>query len=529
MLRLLLVELALAGVAAFCARLFFRGATGRLARRARTLGGRLRQGWRTEGEVARTALAVVFVAAAALRLYHIAQPIRYDEAYTYTYFASRSLVDAMSDYSLPNNHILHTLAAWVSTRVLGGAEWALRLPVLVAGIVLVALAWLAARRLAGRQAGVMAAALAACAPILVLYSTNARGYMFLCVAFVLLLIVGEALNRHEQRDLWLVAAVVTALGMYTVPVMLYPAGAVYLWVLVERVRRRGSAVLRPTVLAAAASGVVAVVLTVALYAPVLLRGNASDLTSNRFVTAKQAGDVVNEIPVFVASLHETLGLGMSWPLLAVALALCVVPMVRPSSSRLPLATLTACVLVWSLLVLLATRRLPPARTLLFLVPLGCILAGAGLAAVIEMVANARRVVLVPALAAIMVLVVGMGVAAQRVVFNSDETDWWGLHDGPQVTRFLLGEFREGDRILLSRTGPALDYYFRAYGGKPISAYTKPASKRLLLVVNEAHGQNVDSVLAGKRDIEWARREQAVRLRKFGWSSVFAIPSSQVAQ
>ena len=52
-------------------------------------------------------------------------------------FASLPLVDIFTSYHLPNNHILHTLCVRAATNVLGDAEWSLRLPALLAGVLAV--------------------------------------------------------------------------------------------------------------------------------------------------------------------------------------------------------------------------------------------------------------------------------------------------------------------------------------------------------------------------------------------------------
>ena len=114
-------------------------------------------------------------------------------------------------------------------------------------------AWLAARSLADRSAGVFAAAAVAVLPALVLYSTNARGYMLICLATLLLIWLGDRLLDAERLSQWAAIVVIGALGMWTAPVMLYPLGAMSLWLLVEHARTggaRGAARFAPRLAAA---------------------------------------------------------------------------------------------------------------------------------------------------------------------------------------------------------------------------------------------------------------------------------------
>src|SRR5262249_43061913 len=76
-----------------------------------------------------TALGIVLVIGTALRLYYsLAEPMRYDEAYTFNEYASPSLYDALSLYTFPNNHIFHSALVHLSILAFGDRPWAVRLP-----------------------------------------------------------------------------------------------------------------------------------------------------------------------------------------------------------------------------------------------------------------------------------------------------------------------------------------------------------------------------------------------------------------
>src|SRR5688500_15244040 len=88
--------------------------------------------WRASAAPLRAALVAIAVIAAAIRLYHVNQAMRLDEAQTFLDFAIRPLPDAISNYSAPNNHLLHTFLVWLSVRLFGYGEWAVRLPAFIA-------------------------------------------------------------------------------------------------------------------------------------------------------------------------------------------------------------------------------------------------------------------------------------------------------------------------------------------------------------------------------------------------------------
>ncbi|MFZ1996362.1 MAG: glycosyltransferase family 39 protein, partial [Solirubrobacteraceae bacterium] len=74
---------------------------------------------------------------------------------------------------------LYFLLVWAWAHGFGIGEVALRIPSMLAGVALVPIAYLSARELASRRAGVIAAALVTVNPFLIWYSQEARAYMLL--------------------------------------------------------------------------------------------------------------------------------------------------------------------------------------------------------------------------------------------------------------------------------------------------------------------------------------------------------------
>ena len=176
---------------------------------------------------------LVVVVAAALRIAYLDVPLRYDEATTYNNFVAKPLHVALANYSTPNNHLLHTFLAKVSVTLFGSEPWAIRLPALLAGIALVPATFALTRAYHGRLAALLAAALVAASSTLVEYSTNARGYTLVALATVLVLIAAVRALERDSAGAWAVVAATGSLGLYAVPVMVYPLGGAFLWILVS--------------------------------------------------------------------------------------------------------------------------------------------------------------------------------------------------------------------------------------------------------------------------------------------------------
>ena len=118
----------------------------------------------------------------------------HDEAYTVVAFAVRPWAAVVGDYSLPNNYVFHTILVHLSLRMFGMQPWAVRLPVLLAGVLMLPAAYGLARRLFSRPAALMSTAVLAVLPRLVLLSTNARGYALVALFTLVMLDLALLLN-----------------------------------------------------------------------------------------------------------------------------------------------------------------------------------------------------------------------------------------------------------------------------------------------------------------------------------------------
>jgi hypothetical protein len=467
---------------------------------------RARTDWIEASPVERVVVVLLGLIGLAIRLAHVRQTMRHDEAYTYLHYARAPLSVALSDYTYPNNHLFHTLLVWISTRLFGNSEIAIRLPAFAFGLLIVPATYRLALRFAGRGASLFAMALAAVWPALILYSTNARGYSFISFTFIVMLLLGDEIVARDTRGRWVGLALLFAVGMYTAPFMLYPGGAVLVWIVAEKARRDGFAAARGILPGLVASAILTAVITVVVNIPAVERTGLASLVANKYVTALGPRAFVAALPEFAGSVKESLALGVPLPLLAVLLACAVVGMGVEGRERGRRIVLAAAVLGWCALVLVATRRPPPGRVLLFLVPLFCVLAGRGIALGVEWIAR-RTPARVPAACAmaalLLALAFGASVVRRRVVFRTPETGT--LADAPEIARYLLGELRARDRIVvMNPSDPPLDYYLLRRGNRRLVDFdARSDGGRVYVVVNPKHLQTLAAVQANARDVRWA--------------------------
>ncbi len=233
----------------------------------------LREGWselvkRTSRSHVRWVLFVIFVGT-VLRISQMRLGIIYDEAFTYTYYATQPFHFIVSNYTYPNNHILHTLLVKLSTNIFGVHLWSLRLPALLAGVAVMPLFYVFVRAMFNRYIALMAMSLVAASGALIEYSALARGYSLTWSFMVGAMLAGRYFAKSNNIVGVLLVAVFNALGMWAVPTMVYASIACYTWLLLYLMTTYDTT-LRRRLLRLAASLAAFILLTAALYTPVVI-------------------------------------------------------------------------------------------------------------------------------------------------------------------------------------------------------------------------------------------------------------------
>lgn len=246
-------------------------------------------------------LLIILLLAIAVRLSFLSQPMRYDEAQTFTDFASKSFFEGLSHYK-PNNHLFHTLLVHMAYLLIGNQPWVLRLPALFAGLLLVPASYMKTRIFYNKDAALLAAGFVASSSVLIEYSANARGYTMICVFFLLIFSIGKYLMQNNSLAAWLLFAILSALGFYTIPIMLYPFGIVVTWLLL-------SIILKDTKLSRllllrhlSISLIILGLLTFMLYLPVFIGSGLESVIGNKFIKSTTWSNFVVELPSFLRSV-----------------------------------------------------------------------------------------------------------------------------------------------------------------------------------------------------------------------------------
>ncbi|MEI6446376.1 MAG: glycosyltransferase family 39 protein [Actinomycetes bacterium] len=177
------------------------------------------------------------------RLIAMREGLAWDELYLYSLVHDQGL-GAMLDAvrATEKTPPLGFVTAWLPDR-LGGPPQLIRLPALIAGLSLVPLTALLARRAFGSTAGLAAAALAAASPFLLFYSVEARSYSLtaaLALGSTLLLL--RALDNASKRD-WVAYSLLGAAALMSHYTAVSVLAVQFGWALATRPDRRRAALL----------------------------------------------------------------------------------------------------------------------------------------------------------------------------------------------------------------------------------------------------------------------------------------------
>jgi hypothetical protein len=441
-------------------------------------------------------VGVILALALALRLPRIMAGLNHDEAYTVMTFG-RSLPFALTNYHVPNNHILHTVLVYFSATLLGPAPWAVRMPALLAGVATIVGLYFFGRDTYSRFTGFGAALLLAVSSAHIGSSVKARGYSLLALFAVLAFWVAVHARRRKSLAAWLLVSLFSSLGAFTIPVMVYPYAVLMAWLLAEGILGplgEGYRSRRHFLLFWTASGLATGVLVFALYTPALMVtgpermvaiGRVAPNLGIGFIEAlfsnlaQMAGAWAGSLPQLVRWLVVAgLGLGL---LLHRRLSWLAVPM-----------QVVAIVVVGGFIVV--QRPNYDARIWFSFLPLVALWVSAGTVGVVEL--GQRRYcprfpLTAGLLALCLVLAGGMGIHA----LESLPEAWANKGREEQAVLLLKEAVHESDRIVAPASRmPMLRYYARVHQlSQDLMGHTSEFD-RLFLITYPGDGQTMEVVL-----------------------------------
>ena len=331
--------------------------------------------------------AVVVLAAVGLAAARLdGSPITYDEQEALVTYGSAPLAAIATTYDDTNNHVLHTLLVSAARHFGGWSLVVLRQPAFLSFCLFLPALWWFARQEYGPTAAVFATAFTGMSPLVVEYATHARGHTLLLLFFTAALLCGRSLVRKpDNRALWAAWAGAIALGLFTMPLMVFPAATTLVWMLLVRWREGGRAAAGPFAVKTAAWSAVALAGAGVLYGPIIaaegIRGLLETLSQATRVRGYRAYDSLLWHPFEI--WHAWHFKHPSWANGVLAALVCVGAAVSGRGSRPRVGTLLLAAGAVTGLLLTAKPFEPTPRLVLWMVPPLMLAAGVGAAFALE--------------------------------------------------------------------------------------------------------------------------------------------------
>ena len=442
-------------------------------------------------------LAVITGAGFFARLVLLPGPMQYDESMSFIDYASHSLWTVLASYDAPNNHVFHTLLVHIAYSILGNAPWVVRLPAFTAGVLIIPGSYLLGRVLYNRQVGWLAAVLAAWWPQLVYYSANARGYSLLGLFSLLIFILAAVVIKKDRPAAWLWIAVFSALGLYTVPVMAFALGMLYLWLLFSFIAgETGPAyTARRFFLRILVCGISSLLLAGFFYLPIVVNSGLHALIGNEFVQSLSWQAFTHSLPYFLHDIWFRFTESMSWPFivfLAAGLGLSIVLHRVNARHKVPILATS---LLFFIVVIPLQRPQMLAKLFYFSLPLLAVWAASGWTAVIMLVS--RR--LPGRILSFTMVIIITGSCIVQALPNLPYLNG-AVEAHEKAAAWFKTNLTQDDIALIDYPTDYRIYYYLIRLGIPLDSFRnqeKHAFKRAFVLVDPREGQTLQSVVADK--------------------------------
>ena len=479
-------------------------------------------------------LGAITLTGIVMRIWKINEPVAYDEAYTFIYFATKPFQQILSDYSAPNNHILNTILVSLSFRLLGGHIWIVRLPAFLAGTLSIPAGFFAARRIFNSNQSLAAASLIALTPWFISYSTNGRGYTLITLFALLLMNFAGILIYQQSKSALLTYGITAALGFYTIPIFLYPMAGISLWVLATYLidqdswnnkSRRISTFLATCALAG--------VLTLILYSPVIFFGTgAGSIISNEIVEPREWNIFMENMGRRAVKTWEDWMLNIA-PILQYMLLggflLSLFFYKKASRQKLPLQLL----MVIAIIILLVLQRVAPfPRVWIFLEIFYMLFAGAGLVWLVEtLIKNTGEVFSTNKMIPAIILLIVLSVFISRY-FSTHQLSIAASNDFPEqhAAEYLTSHLKKGDAIFSIAPVDMQTAYYLYMNGVPYSVFYQqdhPSNVENALIVLRKNTQynTPERVLEFYNLTSQFNLQSSVLVYQYGPLNIFSVPSN----
>jgi uncharacterized membrane protein len=443
-------------------------------------------------------LLSIIVLGIFFRYAYLWRPMGHDETYTFMAFASRGLRFSITDYHLPNNHVFHTILVNLAFQLFGDSPAIIRLPAFLAGILIIPATYLVGKQFFSTNIALVSASIVASLPVLIDYSTTARGYTVLTLFTLLIVALAAFVKDHRNLIAWGLLVILSSLGLYTNPTMIYPIGMVVTWLLLSRlIKDVDKDYGKDYYIYLGVSCMLILVTAGILYSPIIFNSGIQSIVGNDVIEALSWSDFYQSVPVRIRNTWIEWNRNIpDWISIIAIIGLTAslfVPRL-PQKRRIPLIMAG---MLWIGTALVIQRVAPWPRIWLFLLPLIIIWISAGILGLIELILRMiphGNYLMMGIIGVLVILPLGAGFLRSYTQYSQK------LHaqgELEKVAMYLSDYLQPEDVVVVTSPDTiVLKYYLRRYGiSQEATELTKDKPfDHAIVVVNKAYGQTIKYVL-----------------------------------
>ncbi|MCK5146700.1 glycosyltransferase family 39 protein [bacterium] len=410
-----------------------------------------------------TWLGLLIFSGIVVRIFFIQQPMRYDESYTFNAFINGS-ISTLFYYPVPNNQVLHTLLARLCIELLGNEPWIIRLPAMLFGILNIPATFCMVRIITRENKfGYVAAALMAVFPYIVLYDTMARGYSIFIFLTLILAILCLKLVQRSSIPLFFLISLVTALGLWNIPIFLFPASSILGWTFILLLHKKHSPRAIFTHMAIQIA-VMTAGLTALFYTPVILINNGTHtLTGNEFVKSLTLIGFFSRLPEHI--MWTATRFLRDIPVVIIPVVSCFIFLgfyIMKCRKHVEALLLLPSAIIGIIVILLAKRVIPFHRTWIYLLPIIFLYFDAGLLNYLPKGGGKIKQYLILAIT----VVLGFILIKRDLISSYPDT---GIYPaGRTFAETMAGQLNTGDKVLVRNPAGAPLFYYLTLCGIPLT-------------------------------------------------------------
>ena len=466
-------------------------------------------------------LFIITIFGIFFRYAYLWRPMGHDETYTFIAFASRGLWVAITDYHLPNNHVFHTILVNLFYQLFGDSPAVIRMTAFIAGVLIIPATFQVSKIFYDWKVGLVAASIVSALPVLVDYSTTARGYTIITLFALIIVVLAAYVKDHRNLVAWFLLVLVSSLGLYTNPTMIYPIGMAFAWLFLSGLIKD----FQPDYggryyiyLLVSTGGIIGI--AGFLYLPIIFSSGIYSIVGNDVVDALPWNDFIQSLLPRIRNTwqewNRNLPVFLSWVALIGLVASFFVPKL-PQNRRVPLIISG---LLWIATALVIQRVAPWPRIWLFLLPFFVIWITAGVIGLLNLLFNKLPHTRSVEITLLAILFTAPLIAGMIRTYPQITEKIYAKGEVEEVADFLSDYLQPDDVVVVTSPDTVvLKYYLmRNNVDKEVTELRKgKVVDRSIVVVNLAYGQTIEYVLERRSfldDIRIDSAEEIYRSRRF---------------